>query len=131
MEKAFIPFDEDVPVLHGMTNIRSLDKMLQHDCCLAIDIGFFVFAIRESRGKATFGEDLIPSCLSESAELFIHDIRRHDEIRNELAEALVFLGVNIEYSPKISVGRVHEKCPSKINGVLFGNALISIGDCKA
>jgi hypothetical protein len=109
-------------MLHGMSDIGGLDQVLNHNRCLSVDIFLFVDKRRNVRV-----ESLGPSALAEGLELLVEDVRRQNCVNNKLAESIELVGVCIDAISELHETGLHQRLPSKIHRMLFGDALALVG----
>ena len=84
--------------------------------------------INDSRLVAS-GEGLLPTIVSHCLKLRVKDISCHDRVHKQLAESAKLLFGGEEDLPQICVRFIHKKIPGKVDRVLFGDTLVSVGQC--
>ena len=114
-------FAIDVPVLHHVRNIASLDQVLNDNRSLAMN-GIFHALTACKR----FRECLFPSSITQVLELLIYNISGHDTVHRQLAEALQLNIIRIDSTPKCLVLWIQEQSKGQIYRVLLSNALATV-----
>jgi hypothetical protein len=80
-EQALVPFAINIPVLHRVSYIRSLDQVLDDNGCLAVDyIGGRIFF-------RMLGKSFTPASIPVIFQFLVHNVASHDRLEYELVEA--------------------------------------------
>jgi hypothetical protein len=79
-KESLIPFAIDVPMLHCVRYIRSLNQMFNNNRGFAINNFFWAFLC------GLFRESFGPAIIAQSFQLLIYNISSHDRVNNQLPE---------------------------------------------
>lgn len=144
-KETLIPLAVDVPMLHGVGHIGSLDQVFNHNGGLAVEghtslvrcksiiirigvVGPFINVLAW-RGWY-FRKGLGPSSFSEFLEVLVHNISGHDRIDNKFTESGFLLLRCTDGIPQLLVFVVEEDLPGQVYRVLLCNAftLVNLGN---
>mmetsp|Transcript_8524 Transcript_8524/g.24547 ORF Transcript_8524/g.24547 Transcript_8524/m.24547 type:complete len:533 (-) Transcript_8524:1015-2613(-) len=123
LEQSFVPLGVHVPMLHGVSNVGGLDDVLDDDGRLEVD--GFLFRDHQLCLRIAV-EGLVPTGVTQRLGLLVEDVRCHDAVHDELAEALELAFVCEDALLQVVVFRLHQGVPSHVDGVLLGQAAVPV-----
>lgn len=117
--KKTYPFEIDMPMLHCVGNIGSLNQVFNDNGCLPINVihstsgfgfgfGFFTtFDLLGCFGCLVCCECHFPTLFAQRTELFVGDIGRHDRIHYKLTKSVKLILCIVNTPPQVFVGWFH------------------------
>mmetsp|Transcript_255 Transcript_255/g.640 ORF Transcript_255/g.640 Transcript_255/m.640 type:complete len:345 (+) Transcript_255:326-1360(+) len=121
-KETLIPFQINVPMLHGVANVGSLDNVLDHNRSFSVN----VFLLERGFHFSNFLECHIPSRVTQRFEFLIKDISCHHRVGYQVAEAFTFNAILVNASTKVLESGQKKELPSNVNRVLLRNTFVDI-----
>jgi len=124
LKESLVPFDKDVPMLHGVSHVAGLDQMIQHDHDPKI---VHVVGIRWIFDRSP-AEDLLPACISVFLEILVENVRRQHRVGDELFESFEVHCGRAQALDELRVIRQHQSLPREVDGMVLGRRLSVVFD---